>query len=66
MAARRKVYHGGRANDPSLRFDFAQLRRAGTPIPSNDLWIAALVVQNALALCTADHPFALIPQLTRV
>jgi tRNA(fMet)-specific endonuclease VapC len=45
---------------------FAQLRRAGTPIPSNDLWIAALVVQNDLALCTGDHHFALIPQLTRV
>jgi tRNA(fMet)-specific endonuclease VapC len=45
---------------------FAQLRRAGTPIPTNDLWIAALAVQNDLALCTTDHHFALVPQLTRV
>ncbi len=42
---------------------YAQLRRAGTPIPTNDLWIAALAVQNDLALCSTDCHFAHIPQL---
>src|SRR3989338_3609918 len=29
---------------------FRQLRQQGTPIPTNDIWIAALVVQNNLIL----------------
>ena len=45
---------------------FAQLRQAGTPIPTNDLWIAALAVQNDLTLCTVDHHFSHVPQLSRV
>lgn len=45
---------------------FAQLRRAGTPIPTNDLWIAALAVQNDLALCSVDAHFAHLPQLIRI
>ena len=45
---------------------FAQLRRAGTPIPTNDLWIAALTLQNDLALCSADQHFAHVPQLSRL
>ena len=40
-----------------------QLRRAGRPIPTNDLWIAALAVQHDLVLCTADRHFRWIPQL---
>lgn len=42
---------------------FAQLRAAGTPIPTNDLWIAALVQQHNLTLFTRDRHFALLPQL---
>jgi tRNA(fMet)-specific endonuclease VapC len=45
---------------------FAQLRHAGTPIPTTDLWIAALTLQNDLALCSADHHFEHIPQLSRI
>jgi tRNA(fMet)-specific endonuclease VapC len=45
---------------------FAQLRRAGTPIPTNDLWIASLAVQHQLILVSrADH-FAEIPQVARM
>ena len=40
-----------------------QLRRDGRPIPTNDLWIAALAVQHDLVLCTADRHFRWIPQL---
>jgi tRNA(fMet)-specific endonuclease VapC len=45
---------------------FAQLRRQGTPIPTNDLWIAALVLQHGLVLCTRDAHFAHLAQLPRV
>jgi tRNA(fMet)-specific endonuclease VapC len=45
---------------------FAQLRRQGTPIPTNDLWIAALVLQHDLALCTRDRHFDNLPQIPRV
>ncbi len=44
---------------------FVQLKRAGTPIPDNDLWIAALVLQHDLALITRDQHFERVPQLLR-
>lgn len=40
-----------------------QLRDDGRPIPTNDLWIAALAVQHHLVLCTSDRHFRPIPQL---
>ncbi len=42
---------------------YRQLRQQGTPIPINDLWIAALVVENNLVLCSRDRHFAHLPQL---
>ena len=45
---------------------FAQLRSQGTPIPTNDLWIAALVQQHNLLLYTRDRHFDALPQLARV
>ena len=36
---------------------FAELRKQGTPIPTNDLWIAALALQHGLPLCTSDSHF---------
>ena len=44
---------------------FVQLKRAGTPVPDNDLWIAALTIENDLALITRDRHFDRIPQLRR-
>jgi tRNA(fMet)-specific endonuclease VapC len=44
---------------------FVQLKRAGTPIPDNDLWIAALALQHDLKLITRDHHFDRVPQLLR-
>ena len=44
---------------------FVQLKRAGTPVPDNDLWIAALVLENDLTLVTRDKHFDRIPQLQR-
>ena len=43
-----------------------QLRKQGTPIPSNDLWLAALVLQHNLALHARDNHFDHLPQLVRV
>lgn len=45
---------------------FAQLRRAGTPIPTNDLWIAALVVQHGLVLLSRDRHFDALPQIPKM
>jgi tRNA(fMet)-specific endonuclease VapC len=44
---------------------FRQLRRQGTPIPVNDLWIAAIVLQNDLTLCARDRHFDHLPQIPR-
>ena len=40
-----------------------QLRRQGSPIPTNDLWIASLVIQHDLVLCTSDRHFRQLPQV---
>jgi tRNA(fMet)-specific endonuclease VapC len=45
---------------------FRQLRKQGTPIPTNDMWIAALVLQHSLTLCDRDAHFDSLPQLTRI
>jgi tRNA(fMet)-specific endonuclease VapC len=45
---------------------YRQLRRQGTPIPTNDLWIAALVLQHGLTLCDRDRHFDNLPQLSRI
>lgn len=44
---------------------FDQLKRAGTPIPTNDLWIAALTLQHQAVLVARDRHFDSIPQLRR-
>lgn len=43
-----------------------QLKRQGTPIPINDVWIAALVLQHGSVLFTRDSDFDRLPQLPRV
>ena len=45
---------------------FRQLRKQGTPIPTNDMWLAALVLQHNLALHARDEHFDRLPQLVRV
>ena len=44
---------------------YRQLRRQGTPIPTNDVWIAALVLQHGLTLHARDRHFDHLPQLMR-
>ncbi len=45
---------------------FRQLRQQGTPIPTNDLWIAALCVQHDLLLASRDIHFDKLPQIPRI
>ncbi len=44
---------------------YRQLRHQGTPIPTNDLWIAALVLQHDLVLFARDRHFDQLPQIAR-
>ncbi|HEX7669336.1 MAG TPA: PIN domain-containing protein, partial [Polyangiaceae bacterium] len=44
---------------------FAELRRAGTPIPTNDIWIAATTFEAAAHLLTFDGDFARVRKLER-
>jgi predicted nucleic acid-binding protein len=44
-------------------FEFPSKRKQGTPIPTNDLWIAALTLQHDLLLFTRDTHFNHLPQL---
>ena len=43
-----------------------KLRLSGTPIPSNDIWIAALALQHDLTLDTRDDHFKLASGLKLV
>jgi tRNA(fMet)-specific endonuclease VapC len=45
---------------------FRQLRLQGTPIPTNDIWISALVLQHNIALHDRDRHFDRLPQIVRV
>ena len=40
-----------------------QLRTAGTPIPENDVWIAAVAIEHRLPLATRDKHFKVVKGL---
>ena len=44
----------------------AVLRAKGTPIPENDLWIAAVAKQHDLAVASRDEHFDVVPGVVRV
>ena len=44
----------------------SELKRAGTPIPSNDVWIAALCRQHSLPLLSRDRHFDSVRGLQRI
>ena len=52
-------------SDTSERYAavWLHLRREGTPIPTNDLWIAASAMQHGLTVLTADRHFLKVPQV---
>ena len=43
-----------------------ELREAGTPIPVNDLWIAALCRQHAMNIMSRDTHFDYVARVNRV
>ncbi len=43
-----------------------ELRRKGTPIPTNDIWIAALCRQHALPVLSRDRHFDLVAGNKRI
>ena len=45
---------------------YRQLRQQGTFIPTNDMWIAAIVLQHNFELHARDAHFDHLPQLLRV
>jgi tRNA(fMet)-specific endonuclease VapC len=45
---------------------YRQLRKQRTPIPTNDMWIAALVLEHSLVLCARDAHFDALAQITRI
>ncbi len=42
---------------------FVALRRAGTPVPSNDMWIAAVALRDGATVLTYDGDFVRIPRV---
>lgn len=44
----------------------AELRKAGKPIPENDIWIAAMAMTNGFELVTSDAHFDYIPDLEKI
>lgn len=45
---------------------YAYLRKNGTPIPQNDIWIAAVAVAVGLPLLTLNDDFDRLPQVRRI
>ena len=45
---------------------YTELRQAGTPIPTNDIWIAALVMQHDLVLFSRDKHFDHVARVARI
>lgn len=43
-----------------------QLKKGGTPIPSNDVWIAALCRQHSLPLLSRDRRFDAVSGIMRI
>jgi tRNA(fMet)-specific endonuclease VapC len=43
-----------------------ELKRIGKPIPTNDIWIAALCRQHSLPLLSRDRHFDLVPGIKRI
>jgi predicted nucleic acid-binding protein len=43
---------------------YSQLRKKGKPIPTNDIWIAAIAIQYDLTLLTLDDHFGFVEGLS--
>ena len=57
------------ANEPTTRYYaeiVLELKQKGKPIPTNDIWIAALCRQHSLPLLSRDRHFDLVPGIKRI
>lgn len=57
------------ANEPTTHYYaeiVLELKRAGRPIPTNDIWIAALCRQHSLPLLSRDRHFDLVSRVKRI
>ena len=61
-----RVLHVDEQTTTSYASVRGELKRAGTPIPSNDVWIAALCRQHSLPVLSRDRHFDLVPGLRRI
>lgn len=61
-----RILHGDEQTTHQYAAVYKQLRQQGTPIPTNDMWIAALVLQHSLTLYDRDEHFDALPQIPRV
>jgi tRNA(fMet)-specific endonuclease VapC len=66
LAAAAAVLHCDGATAAAYGELKAALRAQGSPIPENDLWIAALARQHDLTLVSRDAHFAAVPRLAVV
>ena len=56
-------------NEPTTHYYaeiVGELKRKGKPIPTNDIWIAALCRQHSLPLLSRDRHFAEVPGNKRI
>ncbi len=60
------ILHTTDATTRSYAALYRQLRTQGTPIPTNDLWIAAIVLEHDIALYSRDAHFEALPQLNLI
>uniref|UniRef100_Q02BQ0 Ribonuclease VapC n=1 Tax=Solibacter usitatus (strain Ellin6076) TaxID=234267 RepID=Q02BQ0_SOLUE len=44
----------------------SELKRGGSPIPANDVWIAALARQHSMPVISRDEHFDFVPKLKRL
>lgn len=57
------IYHIDQDTSEFYSQIVTNLRQIGKPIPTNDIWIAAVAFQNGLKLFTRDSHFQAVPGL---
>lgn len=61
-----RVAHSSDATTYHYAALYDRLKKAGTPIPTNDLWIAALAIEHSLVLYSRDAHFDRLPGIPRL
>lgn len=61
-----RVVEVGEATSRSYAALKHYLRQAGTLIPENDIWIAAIAVEHLVPVVTSDTHFDALPQVSRI